>query len=121
MGKSVAIALVSAVLVAACGPGVGPVTGPAAAPGGASFATRNYVPPIYAPSWGAFGLPYGAPGFPYAWGFPNYVQPIYTPNIGNPFVPPPVAAGPWINPIYGTVNFSVGFPWAAGFNGVPAF
>lgn len=101
MGKRVTLALVCAVLVGACGVAAAP-TGPDASDRPGDRATM-----------GAWRTQY----FFNPWGWANYLPPVYTYSLGNPFAPPPLAAGPWINPFLGTVNYSVGFPWAGGWPG----
>lgn len=101
MGKRVTMALVCSVLLTACGT----VTTPAAA----QLAERE----LGQVDRGAWRTQF----FFNPWGWANYLPPIYTYNLGNPFAPPPLAAGPWINPFLGTVSYSVGFPWSGGWPG----
>jgi hypothetical protein len=48
----------------------------------------------------------GYGGWGGGWGWPYYLPPIYTSaSFGNPFAPPPLAAGPWISPFYGYLGY----------------
>jgi hypothetical protein len=55
---------------------------------------------------GGYGGGWGG-GWGNPWGWPYYVPPVYVSgNIGNPFAPPPLAAGPWFSPFFGFLGYA---------------
>lgn len=66
--------------------------------GGGSNWGGGYWGGGYVDGWGGG---WGAP-----WGWPYYLPPTYvSASFGNPFAPPPLAAGPWISPFFGPLGY----------------